>query len=159
MKFDNYLANIRVTYSVENWNCVCHNTLIRRREEKYILIGLTWCATPRREDSSPIRYKGIPKLLECICTCPIKMYAALYIERDRSHDTPCTSPMGIFYRGEFVRTSASTCVCVHTCAIHMHASREAGSNGNQRTQRFHRWDTLISIVRFFVFDSNAILAN
>jgi len=75
-------------------------------------------------------------------TCPIKMCVALYIERDRSHDTPCTSPMGIFYRGEFVHTSASTfvrtSVCVHTCIIHMYASREAGSNGNQRARIFHR---------------------
>lgn len=36
----------------------------QRKEEKHILIGLTRRATPRREDSSPIRYKGIPELLE-----------------------------------------------------------------------------------------------
>lgn len=35
-------------------------------------------------------------------TRPIKMYTALYIERDRSHDTLWASPMGIFYRGELV---------------------------------------------------------
>ena len=66
-------------------------------------------------------------------TRPIKMCVAFYIERDRSHDTPCATPMGIFYRGEFVRTSADTCVCVHMCILHICLR---GSNGNQRARIF-----------------------
>jgi len=51
------------------------------------------------------------------------MYVAFYIERDRSHDTPCATPMGIFYRGEFVHTyvwaRAYGCICVSYTCVHL----------------------------------------
>lgn len=130
MKFDNYLGNIRAVYSVENWNCLpwySHSEEGRKIYSHWI--DLVSDSQARRLVADSLQRN--PRATWTY-TCPIKMCAALYIERDRSHDTPCASPMGIFYRGEFVRTSASTCVCVHmrTCVIHMHASREAGSNGN-----------------------------
>jgi len=87
------------------------------------------------------------------------MRAALYIERDRSHDTPCALPMGIFYRGEFVCTSANALVCVRAqraCAYACACVSRGWFQRQSACSHFHRWRADLDNVDP-VFHSRAIL--
>lgn len=77
--------------------------LFRKKKEKYILIWIdSMC---RDSQARRLVVDSLQRNPRATWTSmrPIKMCTALYIERDRSHDTPCAFPMGIFYRGELVR--------------------------------------------------------
>jgi len=104
-----------VPRSIENWSRISHDTY---GEGKKNIFSSGWLGG-RDSQATSLVADSLQRnpWTTWASTRPIKMRAALYIERDRSHDTPCASPMGIFYRGEFVHTSANARVCVRASDI------------------------------------------